>query len=132
MDRGEEGQGVRLHRVPRPASRRRRFHPHQHPRENSTKDFVAIHFTKATKMLDKFYVGDLDPATVDDAAQVEEDRVCERTGRKVRLDTKHTRSFTMQKKTVLSRDLFELDFALQTLNHVLDLPTGSTFSSRGT
>jgi hypothetical protein len=50
----------------------------------------------------------------------------------VRLDTKHTRSFTMQKKTVLSRDLFELDFALQTLDHVLDLPTGSTFSSRGT
>jgi nitrate reductase (NAD(P)H) len=38
--------------------------------EDSTDDFVAIHFIEATKMLGKFYLGDLDPATVDDAAQV--------------------------------------------------------------
>jgi nitrate reductase (NAD(P)H) len=92
--------------------------------EDSTDDFVAIHSTKATKMLDKFYVGDLDPASIDDAAQVEDDRVCEKTGRKVALDPKHKRSFTLQKKTVLSRDSFELDFSLQTPDHVLGLPTG--------
>ena len=92
--------------------------------EDSTEDVVAIHSTKATKMLNKFYVGDLDLATGDNAAQVEEDRACERTGSMVAFDPKHKRSFTLQKKAVLSRDSFKLDFALQTPDHVLDLPTG--------
>lgn len=91
--------------------------------EDATDDFVAIHSTKATKMLDKFYVGDLDPASVDDG-HVAEDRVCEKTGRRVALDPKHKRAYSLQKKTVLSRDSFELDFALPTPDHVLGLPTG--------
>ena len=91
--------------------------------EDATDDFVAIHSTKATKMLDKFYIGDLDPASIN-VDEVMEDRVCEKTGRKVALDPKHKRAFTLQKKTVLSRDSFELDFALPTSEHVLGLPTG--------
>jgi nitrate reductase (NAD(P)H) len=91
--------------------------------EDATDDFVAIHSTKATKMLDKFYIGDLDPASIN-VDEVMEDRVCVKTGRKVALDPKHKRAYTLQKKTVLSRDSFELDFALPTTEHVLGLPTG--------
>ncbi|KAL7552554.1 hypothetical protein ACHAWF_015798 [Thalassiosira exigua] len=95
--------------------------------EDSTEDFVAIHSTKATKMLDKFYVGDLDPDSVDEEEKKEEEadeKVDPKTGRKVALDPKHKRAFVLQKKTVLSRDSFELDFALPTPDHVLGLPTG--------
>ncbi|KAL9187283.1 hypothetical protein ACHAXT_001386 [Thalassiosira profunda] len=91
--------------------------------EDSTEDFVAIHSTKATKMLDKFYVGDLDPASLAEETVIEE-RICEKTGRKVALDPKHKQAFVLQKKTTLSRDSFELDFALQSPEHVLGLPTG--------
>jgi len=91
--------------------------------EDSTEDFVAIHSTKATKMLDKFYIGDLDTTSVAEEDEVQ-DIICEKTGRKVALDPKHKRAFTLQKKTVLSRDSFELDFALQSPEHVLGLPTG--------
>ncbi|KAL7473000.1 hypothetical protein ACHAXS_013379 [Conticribra weissflogii] len=93
--------------------------------EDSTEDFVAIHSTKATKMLDKFYVGDLDinsiKASDTDAVA---DRIDEKTGRKIALDPKHKQPFTLQNKTVLSRDSFELDFALQSPEHILGLPTG--------
>ena len=40
--------------------------------EDATEDFVAIHSTKATKMLDKFYVGDLDPASLMEEESIEE------------------------------------------------------------
>ena len=40
------------------------------------------------------------------------------------LDPKHKHAFKLQNKTVLSRDSFELDFALQSPEHVLGLPTG--------
>eukprot|EP00970_Alexandrium_tamarense_P012975 scaffold3198_cov213-Alexandrium_tamarense.AAC.7 len=92
--------------------------------EDATEDFVAIHSTKATKMLDKFYVGDLDTTSVAVVSDAEEERLCPKTGRKVALDPKHKHAFKLQTKTVLSRDSFELDFALQTPEHVLGLPTG--------
>jgi len=91
--------------------------------EDATEDFTAIHSTKATKMLEKFYIGDLDPASLTEEEGVEE-RVCEKTGRPLALDPKNKQAFVLQKKTVLSRDSFELDFALQTPEHVLGLPTG--------
>mmetsp|Transcript_20005 Transcript_20005/g.48050 ORF Transcript_20005/g.48050 Transcript_20005/m.48050 type:complete len:909 (-) Transcript_20005:36-2762(-) len=91
--------------------------------EDATEDFVAIHSTKATKMLDKFYVGDIDPASLMEEESIVE-RICEKTGRKIALDPKNKQAFKLQKKTVLSRDSFELDFALQTPEHVLGLPTG--------
>lgn len=91
--------------------------------EDATEDFVAIHSTKATKMLDKFFIGDLDPASLVEEEEVVE-AVCEKTGRKLALDPKHKHAFKLQKKTVLSRDSFELDFALQTPEHILGLPTG--------
>lgn len=92
--------------------------------EDATDDFVAIHSTKATKMLDKFYVGDLDTKSIAEEVEGAEERICEKTGRKVALDPKHKQAFKLQKKTVLSRDSFELDFALQSPEHVLGLPTG--------
>lgn len=91
--------------------------------EDSTEDFVAIHSSKATKMLEKFYVGDLDPSSLAEEEEITEN-ICQKTGRKIALDPKHKQAFKLQKKTVLSRDSFELDFALQTPEHVLGLPTG--------
>ncbi|KAL7509508.1 hypothetical protein ACHAXN_010964 [Cyclotella atomus] len=95
--------------------------------EDATEDFVAIHSTKATKMLDKFYIGDLDLASLDDGEEKKEEvaeRICPKTGRLVALDPKHKQAFVLQEKTVLSRDSFELNFALQSHEHVLGLPTG--------
>jgi nitrate reductase (NAD(P)H) len=95
--------------------------------EDATEDFVAIHSTKATKMLDKFYIGDLDLASLDDGEEKKEEipeRICPKTGRPMALDPKHKQAFVLQEKTVLSRDSFELNFALQSPEHVLGLPTG--------
>jgi len=95
--------------------------------EDATEDFVAIHSTKATKMLDKFYVGDLDLASLQepsDGPAATVDRIDEATGRKIALDPKHKQPFRLRNKTVLSRDSFVLDFALQSPEHILGLPTG--------
>ncbi len=93
--------------------------------EDSTEDFVAIHSTKATKMLDKFYIGDLDTSSVNKVAPlVEEDGIDAKTGRPVALNPKKKQPFKLQGKTVLSRDSFLLDFALQSPEHILGLPTG--------
>jgi nitrate reductase (NAD(P)H) len=93
--------------------------------EDSTEDFVAIHSTKATKMLEKFYIGDLDTGSVKKTEEVEvKDAICAKTGRPVALNPKKKQAFRLQSKTVLSHDSFLLDFALQTPEHVLGLPTG--------
>jgi len=104
--------------------------------EDSTEDFVAIHSTKATKMLEKFHIGDLiedvsisadtkKPAFEEEKKEMESDDLIDaRTGRKAALNPKKKIPLKLQNKTVLSRDSFLLDFALPTKNHVLGLPTG--------
>jgi len=92
--------------------------------EDSTEDFVAIHSSKATKMLEKFYIGDLDKGSVKADADVDKVDFCTSTGRPVALNPKKKRPFKLQAKTVLSRDSFMLDFALPSPEHVLGLPTG--------
>lgn len=92
--------------------------------EDSTEDFVAIHSTKATKMLEKFYIGDLDTSSVKTVTKEIEDNIDPKTGRPLALNPKKKQPFRLQGKTVLSHDSFLLDFALQTPEHVLGLPTG--------
>jgi len=92
--------------------------------EDSTEDFVAIHSTKATKMLDKFYIGDLDTGSVKKTEDKVEEGIDAKTGRPIALNPKKKQPFRLQSKTVLSHDSFLLDFALQTPEHVLGLPTG--------
>ena len=93
--------------------------------EDSTEDFVAIHSTKATKMLDKFYIGDLDIESVKNVEKDDEkEGIDVKTGRPIALNPKKKLAFKLQGKTVLSRDSFLLDFALQSPEHVLGLPTG--------
>lgn len=89
---------------------------------DSTEDFVAIHSIKATKMLEKYYIGDVDKESTIEV--VNEERICESTGRKVALDPRRKLPFKLQNKVVLSHDSFLLDFALQSPEHVLGLPTG--------
>jgi len=92
---------------------------------DATEDFVAIHSTKATKMLDKFYIGDLDTKSVASKATVAtEENVDPATGRKLALNPKKKIPFVLQGKTVLSHDSFLLDFALPSPEHILGLPTG--------
>ncbi|KAL3914687.1 MAG: hypothetical protein SGILL_006003 [Bacillariaceae sp.] len=90
---------------------------------DATEDFVAIHSAKATKMLEKYYIGDLDTSSVKDT-KAEDDGLVDEQGRKVALNPKKKTPFRLQNKVVLSRDSFMLDFALPTPEHVLGLPTG--------
>ena len=91
--------------------------------DDATEDFVAIHSIKATKMLERYYIGDLDTSTVP-AEKKEDEELVDASGRKVALNPRKKTPFRLQNKIVLSRDSFLLDFALPTPNHVLGLPTG--------
>jgi len=91
---------------------------------DSTEDFVAIHSTKATKMLEKFYIGDLDKGSVKKSVDDDKESICQKTGRPIALNPKKKRPFKLQAKTVLSHDSIMLDFALPSPEHVLGLPTG--------
>jgi nitrate reductase (NAD(P)H) len=90
---------------------------------DSTEDFLAIHSSKAAKMLEKFYIGDLDKSSVQKVTE-DKDDICSKTGRPIALNPKKKRAFKLQAKTVLSHDSFMLDFALPTPEHVLGLDTG--------
>jgi nitrate reductase (NAD(P)H) len=91
--------------------------------QDATEDFVAIHSSKATKMLEKFYIGQLDLTSVKKEAAPEEDLV-DANGNKLALNPRKKTPFRLQNKIVLSRDAFMLDFALPTKDHILGLPTG--------
>lgn len=90
---------------------------------DASEDFVAIHSAKATKMLEKYYIGDLDLSSVK-AEDKDEDTLVDEKGRKLALNPRKKTPFRLQNKVVLSRDSFMLDFALPTPGHVLGLPTG--------
>ena len=94
--------------------------------QDSTEDFVAIHSSKATKMLEKFYIGNLDTSGAGQAVAkpVDEEMFDEKTGAPIALSAKKKRPFALQNKTVLSHDSFMLEFALQSKEHMLGLPTG--------
>jgi nitrate reductase (NAD(P)H) len=97
--------------------------------QDATEDFVAIHSTKATKMLEKYYIGDLDKASVPAVpttavAKAVEQELVDAQGNKLALNPRQKVSFKLQNKIVLSRDSFLLDFALPTNEHILGLPTG--------
>ena len=92
---------------------------------DATEDFVAIHSQKATKMLERYYIGDLDPASVPKKQDKEGfDTLVDAKGNKLALNPRKKTPFRLQNKVVLSRDSFLLDFALPTSEHVLGLPTG--------
>ncbi len=92
---------------------------------DATEDFVAIHSTKATKILERFYIGELDTsvsATKPNADK--DDELVDDKGRKLALNPRKKTPFRLQNKVALSRDTYLLDFALPTPEHVLGLPTG--------
>lgn len=90
---------------------------------DATEDFVAIHSIKATKMLEKYYIGDLDKSSVP-AEEKKEEELTDAKGNKLALNPKKKTPFRLQNKITLSRDSYLLDFALPTPQHVLGLPTG--------
>jgi nitrate reductase (NAD(P)H) len=91
---------------------------------DATEDFVAIHSVKATKMLEKYYIGDVELSSIKDEKKEDDDCLVDEIGRKLALNPKKKTPFRLQNKVVLSRDSFMLDFALPTADHVLGLPTG--------
>merc|ERR1711884_778396 len=91
--------------------------------DDATEDFVAIHSAKATKMLERYYIGDLESSAGHEGKK-EEDLLVDDQGRKLALNPRKKTPFRLQNKVVLSRDSFMLDFALPTPDHVLGLPTG--------
>lgn len=90
---------------------------------DATEDFVAIHSIKATKMLEKYYIGDVDKASIKKESK-EEEYLTDDKGNKLALNPKKKVSFKLQRKEKISRDSYLLDFALPTPEHVLGLPTG--------
>jgi nitrate reductase (NAD(P)H) len=92
--------------------------------QDATEDFVAIHSSKATKMLEKYYIGDLDKSSVNSEEEPKEEELVDEQGRKVALNPRKKTPFRLQNKIVLSRDTILLDFALPTPEHILGLPTG--------
>jgi nitrate reductase (NAD(P)H) len=91
---------------------------------DATEDFTAIHSTKATKMLERYYIGDLDLSSVKADDQNEDEHLYDSQGRKLALNPRKKTPFRLQNKIVLSRDAIMLDFALPTPEHILGLPTG--------
>eukprot|EP00546_Thalassionema_frauenfeldii_P009872 CAMPEP_0178920376 /NCGR_PEP_ID=MMETSP0786-20121207/14971_1 /TAXON_ID=186022 /ORGANISM="Thalassionema frauenfeldii, Strain CCMP 1798" /LENGTH=904 /DNA_ID=CAMNT_0020594437 /DNA_START=27 /DNA_END=2741 /DNA_ORIENTATION=+ len=91
---------------------------------DATEDFTAIHSTKATKMLKRYYIGDLDISSVKKETTKPQEELVDEQGRKLFLNPKYKTILTLQNKVVLSRDSYLLDFALPTPQHVLGLPTG--------
>lgn len=89
---------------------------------DATEDFVAIHSTKAHKILEKYYIGNVDPNSLP-IEQLEEEIIDDR-GRKIALNIKRKIAFPLRSKIILSHDSFLLDFALQSPEHILGLPTG--------
>jgi nitrate reductase (NAD(P)H) len=91
---------------------------------DATEDFVAIHSAKATKMLENYYIGDLDKASVPEKKNTDNDDLTDAQGNKLALNPRKKTPFKLQNKIVLSRDSILLDFALPTKEHILGLPTG--------
>eukprot|EP00566_Odontella_aurita_P003164 CAMPEP_0113571588 /NCGR_PEP_ID=MMETSP0015_2-20120614/25635_1 /TAXON_ID=2838 /ORGANISM="Odontella" /LENGTH=1025 /DNA_ID=CAMNT_0000474551 /DNA_START=35 /DNA_END=3114 /DNA_ORIENTATION=- /assembly_acc=CAM_ASM_000160 len=92
--------------------------------EDATEDFVAIHSLKATKMLERYYIGNLDVKSKAAASAAVPEETIDEKGNKLALNPRHKTPFDLQSKTVLSHDTYLLDFALPTKEHVLGLPTG--------
>ena len=90
---------------------------------DATEDFTAIHSTKATKMLERYYIGDLDLSSIK-AEDTENEQLYDTQGRKLALNPRKKTPFRLQNKVVLSRDAIMLDFALPSPEHILGLPTG--------
>jgi len=75
-------------------------------------------------MLEKYYIGDLDKASINPAAAPVLDDQIDEKGRKLALNPRHKIPFKLRSKIVLSHDSYLLDFELQTPEHILGLPTG--------
>jgi len=90
---------------------------------DATEDFTAIHSKKATKLLEKYYIGDVDKSSAAPKADKVEELLDEK-GNKLALNPKQKITLKVQDKITLSRDSYLLDLALPTPEHVLGLPTG--------
>jgi len=91
--------------------------------EDSTEDFDAIHSLKARKMLDKYYIGDVQKSE-SSLKSVDSDELTDEKGNRLALNPRKKLPFRLRNKIVLSRDSFLLDFELPTKEHILGLPTG--------
>jgi nitrate reductase (NAD(P)H) len=92
---------------------------------DATEDFLAIHSAKANKMLEKYYIGDLDKRSESPKSVImEEPDLLDENGNKLALNPRRKVPFKLQEKITLSRDSYLLNFALPTPQHILGLPTG--------
>jgi len=101
--------------------------------QDATDEFIAIHSKRATKMLSRYYIGDLveeadEGSVVSNCSSMsmssDHGEYLDDHGSPIALHPKKTMEFRLQKKIVLSDDSVLLDFALQSPKHVLGLPTG--------
>ncbi|KAL7569944.1 hypothetical protein ACA910_008604 [Epithemia clementina (nom. ined.)] len=93
--------------------------------DDATEEFFAIHSLSAAKILEKYYIGDLDKSSVpSNESNAGTQSLEDEMGNKLALHPKKKISLRLQEKIVLSRDSFLLNFALPTEQHILGLPPG--------
>ena len=94
-----------------------------------TEEFEAIHSKKAWKMLEDYYIGQVEDEELgsgsDEGYNSPNTVVSDvQSNRLVALDPKKKISFALLSKEQLSSDSFKLRFALQSSKHILGLPVG--------
>mmetsp|Transcript_11234 Transcript_11234/g.24174 ORF Transcript_11234/g.24174 Transcript_11234/m.24174 type:complete len:898 (+) Transcript_11234:158-2851(+) len=95
---------------------------------DSTEDFDAIHSTKAQKMLEDYYVGELAEGFADDDAE-EANSSSVSSGLEdadvlIALNPREKISCNLLEREQLTRDTLRLKFALPSKDHILGLPAG--------
>jgi nitrate reductase (NAD(P)H) len=100
---------------------------------DTTEDFVAVHSSKAWKLLEQYYIGDLvkegetPPPAAAPAPAVAAPSAPAATSAPKTLDPKKKVAVKLVSKEALSRDVRRLRFALPTKDHILGLPIGNHF-----
>ncbi|KAJ1484527.1 NAD(P)H-nitrate reductase [Baffinella frigidus] len=91
---------------------------------DATEDFEAVHSTKAWKLLEDFYIGELGEES---SRAVAGGANAESAGPLVTLDPKKKVSCKLIQKDELSHDVRRFRFALPSEEHILGLPVGNHF-----
>ena len=92
--------------------------------QDATEEFMAIHSVKAKKLLQNYYIGEVDTGAVARAAPVEAAAAPAAGGKLVTLDGKKKVSLTLVEKRSISPDTVILRFGLPSPAHKLGLPVG--------
>eukprot|EP00182_Erythrolobus_australicus_P000417 CAMPEP_0185833810 /NCGR_PEP_ID=MMETSP1353-20130828/3516_1 /TAXON_ID=1077150 /ORGANISM="Erythrolobus australicus, Strain CCMP3124" /LENGTH=888 /DNA_ID=CAMNT_0028532139 /DNA_START=67 /DNA_END=2733 /DNA_ORIENTATION=+ len=91
---------------------------------DSTEDFDAIHSSKAQKMLEDYYIGELDEGYGDDGSEAAASSGVEEAEVLIALNPRQKIACPLIEREELTYNTRRLKFALPTKDHILGLPVG--------